>query len=514
MSAPLENRLAAAFREADRLLRPGGESTAVLRDALEVIRSRAADRMRVAVVGRVSSGKSTLVNALIGEECVATGSQELTFNVNRLRYGSRPGLMVHYKDGRPPAPYDLGALMSLTARRDEHMAELRQIREVVVEIAADYLRSFELIDTPGLDSVFGDDSLNTLRFLGMAPGEVRASTLEHSAAADALLLVVPIRGVSRTDTELLDDFLGDDRTAATPLNTLGVLTKCEHDWEPGGPDPLIAGRRLAERTLHEAPGMQRRLYDLTPVCSLVGLAASTLDAAVLEQLTRLAKAPPERFAASLEMAQLFVRDETLPLEPADRRLLWRRFGAYGLHTAVAVIRDGCDTVRSLSTELSTRSGMDELRGKIVDHFGHRAALLKFDAAQERIARMPHDLAAGLGARDRAALNRVIGIFTRLALNEPGVDQLRVLHDLYTQRLAALAGHEQEIRRILGERGRQPYQRLGLPPTAPAGTLRREAGRRQSWWAVHWMSGSLHGPEREATRIVLRAYEHLLHELGR
>jgi len=296
VTAPLANRLATAFRDADRLLRPGGESTAVLRDALEAIRARAADRMRVAVVGRVSSGKSTLVNALIGEERVATGSQELTFNVNRLRYGSRPGLMVHYKDGRPPTPYDLGALESLTARREEHMAELRQIREVVVEITADYLKSFELIDTPGLDSVFGDDSLNTLRFLGMAPGEVRASTLAQSAAADALLLVVPIRGVSQTDTGLLDEFLGADRTEATPLNTLGVLTKCEHDWEPGGPDPLAAGRRLAERTLREAPGMQRRLYDLTPVCSLIGLAASTLDVAVLDQLTRLAKAPPERLA--------------------------------------------------------------------------------------------------------------------------------------------------------------------------------------------------------------------------
>ncbi|WP_433222981.1 dynamin family protein [Dactylosporangium sp. CS-047395] len=515
MTETLERRLADAFAEADRILAPGAERTRLLRQALGAIRERSRALMSVAVVGRVSSGKSTLVNALIGEQRVATGSQELTYNVNRLRYGTKPGLMVHYKDDRPPVPYSLEALESLTARREEHMEQLQGIREVVVETTAKYLRSFELIDTPGLDAVFGDDSLNTLEFLRMVPGEIRTSTLQHASTADALLLVVGIRGPAEADTQLLDNFLGGERADATPLNALGVLTKCEHRWRYGEAHPLVIGRQLADRTLREAPNMHRRLYDLTPVCSLVGLGASVLDGPTLEQLRELAALPPERLRGRLVMADRFTAGNAeLPLEPAERRRLWDQFAAYGLFAATTAIRAGIDTLEPLRAHLLADSGMEDLRAKLVDHFGHRAALLKFHAATERIGRMPHKLAAGLGPRERTALDEAIGVFTGLSLNEPGIDQLTVLRNLYTGRLSPGSDEEaEEVRRVLGEFGRRPCDRLGAPPDTPPERLQQLARERHAWWSVHWMSGILYGPDREAARIVVRAYEYLIHELN-
>jgi ABC-type uncharacterized transport system ATPase component len=53
--------------------------------------------MRLAIVGMIKAGKSTLMNALLGEEVVATGTVEATFNVNFLQYGDRPSLRVFYR---------------------------------------------------------------------------------------------------------------------------------------------------------------------------------------------------------------------------------------------------------------------------------------------------------------------------------------------------------------------------------------------------------------------------------
>ncbi len=512
MSGTLTSRIAGTFEASRLLLEPGGDRTLPLRQALDALHRQILTPMSVAVVGRISSGKSTLVNALIGEERVATGSQELTFNVNRLRHGDRPGLLVHYKDGRPPAAYELGELERLTARREEHLDELRGIAEIEVETSAPYLELFDLIDTPGLDSVYVEDSLNTLEFLQLTAEEVLATTVRHSAGADALILVVPNRGMSAVDTGVLADFLGAGFESATPLTVLGVMTKVELLWGPDGTPPMEIARGLAARTMLEVPKMRSLLYELTPVCSLVGQAAETLDDAEfaeLRALSGLALLP-----VLLSNARRFVDDPVSGL-PRDRLVrLWDRYNAYGLHLACGLLRDGVDSPADLRARLLDASGMNELRHRLVEHFGHRAELLKLDSALKRVASMPHDLAAGLGTRDRAALDQVLGLFSSLALNERGLVHLGILRDLYSGGLGTHFGHEElaEIRRILGESGRSPAELLGATGAEDRAALRRLAAERQRAWAVRWQDGTLWGPAREAAHVVLRAYEYLMHEL--
>ena len=57
--------------------------------------------MRVAIVGLIKAGKSTVMNALLGETVVPTGAVEATFNVNWLHYAPKPVLLTHFKDGPP-----------------------------------------------------------------------------------------------------------------------------------------------------------------------------------------------------------------------------------------------------------------------------------------------------------------------------------------------------------------------------------------------------------------------------
>ncbi|MFE6748521.1 dynamin family protein [Kitasatospora purpeofusca] len=510
----LGERADAALAAARRLLARGGGSAEVLRAAFEAEQQRLRRQMSVVVVGRISAGKSTLVNALIGEERVATGSQELTFNVNRLRYADTPRLLVRYREeGRPSVEYSPDRLAELTARREDDLEQLRGIREVLVEFPAPYLRLFELIDTPGLDSVYGEDSLNTLAFLRLRPEEVASTSRRHATAADALLLVLPVRGPSTTDAEVVAHFLGRDFENSTPLTTLGALTKCEDLWKEGDPHPLVLGRRLADRILGDAPGMRRRLFDLTPVCGLLGQAAAALDEADVAALDELAALRPDFLSYLLGAASFFVgEDEGAPLDGARRRALWRRFGPYGLHTLCGLVRDGERRVPELRAFLAEDSGLDGLRTQLADHFGHRSALLKLHTALERIRRMPQDLAAGVGPRERALLEEAIGLVEALALDEPGFAELRTLRELYGGRLRLDAEAAEELRRLLGEFGRGPADRLGLPADSGADELRAEARRRHGVWLNRWQSGGLSGPTRAAARAAVRAYEHLLYGL--
>ena len=111
--------------------------------------SRMREPMQLAIVGRISSSKSTLVNAILGKaEVVRTGHEAETFNVSWLKYGddSAP-IIVHFKSGK-----------TQTIARNEwadwasHQGQQSLKAEVkYIEVTSSYemLKYINIIDTPG-----------------------------------------------------------------------------------------------------------------------------------------------------------------------------------------------------------------------------------------------------------------------------------------------------------------------------------------------------------------------------
>ncbi|MEO1942101.1 MAG: dynamin family protein [Campylobacterales bacterium] len=87
---------------------------------------------KVAVVGEFSTGKSTLINSLIGEKLLPTGFQPTTKGVVTLKYGD-PNLVIDREEG----PIDWNRLRN------------REGAEVELYYPAPLLKEFQLIDTPG-----------------------------------------------------------------------------------------------------------------------------------------------------------------------------------------------------------------------------------------------------------------------------------------------------------------------------------------------------------------------------
>jgi ribosome biogenesis GTPase A len=158
-----ENVFRACVRRAAR----GGTRVAPMAPLL----SRAADRfsepMRLALVGQIKRGKSTLTNALLGQQIAATGQLELTFTVSEFRYGTEETVHVRYRDDTVEGPLPPEMLQGLTVRNPDALDTLKKIRSVEFAMPNDLLRTFRLVDTPGLGSFYGADAQNALDYLGV-----------------------------------------------------------------------------------------------------------------------------------------------------------------------------------------------------------------------------------------------------------------------------------------------------------------------------------------------------------
>jgi len=114
---------------------------------------------RVAVVGEFSKGKSTLLNALLGEEIQPVRDIPCSGNVTILTYGSQRRVICRYKNGREeeisPAQYQEKASISEEAAYGSYADEIAksEIAEIVFEHPELELcrNGVEIIDSPGLN---------------------------------------------------------------------------------------------------------------------------------------------------------------------------------------------------------------------------------------------------------------------------------------------------------------------------------------------------------------------------
>ena len=114
---------------------------------------------RVAVVGDFSKGKSTLLNALVGEKIQPVRATPCSGTVTILRYGSKRRVICHYKNGCKeeiaPEEYKEKAAISKKAASGSIAYKIAksEIAEIVFEHPELELCSngVEIIDTPGLN---------------------------------------------------------------------------------------------------------------------------------------------------------------------------------------------------------------------------------------------------------------------------------------------------------------------------------------------------------------------------
>ena len=200
------------------------ERVAAIRDRLRWA------RLRVLVAGEAKRGKSTLVNAFLGQPVLPVGVTPLTAVATTVRYGDNPHAEVRFADGHEERhPY--AALDDLVTERG-NPANRRGIASVTVYVDAPVLADgAELVDTPGTGSVFAWDT------------EAAHDALETMDAAVFVLTGDP--PVSAGEQDLLR------RVAGLSVTTFVVLNKADYLDAAG----LAEAVGFTQQVLGEVPGL-------------------------------------------------------------------------------------------------------------------------------------------------------------------------------------------------------------------------------------------------------------------
>lgn len=111
------------------------------------------EAFNLVILGQFKRGKSTFINALLGESILPTAIVPLTSVVTILRYGPERKVEVHYQNDKKEA-IDLADLPSFITERGNPQNK-RGVKEVTVFFPSEYLQGgVRIIDTPGVGSVY------------------------------------------------------------------------------------------------------------------------------------------------------------------------------------------------------------------------------------------------------------------------------------------------------------------------------------------------------------------------
>jgi GTPase SAR1 family protein len=180
--------------------------------AAEAAEKLAGEVVYVAVIGEFKRGKSSLINALLGEAVLPTGVVPLTAAPTLVRYGESERATVRRTDGSE-RPIALAELADYVTERG-NPGNRRQVREVLVEHPSALLGSgLVLADTPGTGSVHAHNTEMTSAFL---------------PRVDVALLVLTVDApLSGAEADLLTTAGGSVARAAVCLNKVDLLSATE-----------------------------------------------------------------------------------------------------------------------------------------------------------------------------------------------------------------------------------------------------------------------------------------------
>ena len=364
-------------------------------------------KFTVAIVGQMKAGKSTLLNALIGQDITPTGVSPTTATINRFTYGSGADcdtFSVHWRDkkrgkeGTSEEPLD--ALDKWIGDR----AGVDQAEFLEFRADAKFLEDIFLIDTPGTRSPLEQHESTLRGFLG---AKLEDETIRYGNRASAVLYVINPNAKSE-DEELLQFFGSDSRLpGSTPYNSVAVIHKWDtltigntlqelsslrevakgKDWErfipadladPLKPDPLALAE-LRRATL--AVSLAGKVSDVVLASGLLANSLRDVPEDVWPDLAKLgAESPPEVVANLLTAPDYFADDShKASLDAVKRKSLldsvdgkWHLL-QFSLHLAYA---RGIDDGAELRRTIEDACGINRLHATLQNRFIAYRRLIK------------------------------------------------------------------------------------------------------------------------------------------
>ncbi len=444
--------------------------------------------LRVAFAGRIKAGKSTLLNALIGERVAPTDTAECTRFVTWYEYGPQYAVHARLFDGTQLA-------LPFQRHEDALAVEIapaisRMVDELVVRWPSSRLKNFTFVDTPGYDSLAPEVGDRSARVLVPQDGRTRI---------DAMLFLM--RHAHTRDADFLEAFR-DSQASGSPVNALAVLSHAD-TVGAGRLDAMESALRIARRYANDQR-IRSFVSSVLPACGLLAETSVTLTQSEHAAMKTVANEPQERLQRMLLSADGFCEDADARLTRELREQLMSRLGMFGVRRAVSMLAAGeADTAAALAGQLRSASNVQELESLLERCFGARSQRLIARSVLNELRSIAAITSAGVAIRDlveeaEAAMHELaeVDLLERALLGEAGFGP----KDLA------------EIERLTQES--DPRIRLGVSGMTNLEDALGEAVRAIERWRLRGADPMLSESAKVACHVAARSYEGIYAELGR
>jgi Dynamin family len=461
---------------------------------LAALRDRLDEPLRVAIAGRVKSGKSTLLNALVGERLAPTDEGECTRIVTWYRDGHTYEVLARPLSGAP---------RQLRFNRDDDAIQVdlgglkpEEVGELFVTWPSQALRTATLIDTPGIGSLSERVSRRAWDLL---------TTGDEETPADAVVYLM--RHLHAGDLDFLRAFQDTEVSRPNPVNAIGVLSRAD-EIGVGRLDAMVSAGRIAKRLSTDA-NVRRVVQTVVPVAGLLAETAATLTETEMAHLRRVADVPLQQIDNLLLTADRFL--DLMPelgLTDLERRALLDRLGLFGVRLGAALLRRGTvSTATELARELTERSGINELKDVLSSLFYGRRDVLKSRSALlavDALVRTVH----------RPGADALAAEIEEIVASAHPFNELRVLSALRAGWVTGRPEVIAELEQVIGGSGSGVSTRLRLPADADEGQLKAAANEALLNWQRRAENPLTPHELSVAARVAVRTCEGVLADLAR
>jgi GTP-binding protein EngB required for normal cell division len=164
-----------------------------LETCAELSRQLSERSFNLVVAGQFKRGKSTVINAILGDALLPTGVVPLTSIVTVIRHGVIPAVRVVGEDGTEKL-VSLDELSAyVTERGNPH--NIKAVHQVIVDHPSPWLtRGVRLVDTPGIGSVYQHNTDVAQRFLPQADAVLFIASVDQPLGSAELDFLSSIGG--------------------------------------------------------------------------------------------------------------------------------------------------------------------------------------------------------------------------------------------------------------------------------------------------------------------------------
>ncbi|HTY85580.1 MAG TPA: dynamin family protein [Silvibacterium sp.] len=377
------------------------------RSTLSMILDRLEDNsFEIAIFGRVSSGKSSLLNSMLGTDVLPVGVTPITAVPTRLLYATVPAVHVWFAN-RQPELLDISQLPEFVAEQ-LNPGNAKHVTRIVVQLPSPRLRDgIAFVDTPGLGSLATRGAAETLAYLPrcdlgvvlidaastLTPDDLQTIRTLYDAAIPAVVLLSKADLLSAEDRSrvigYVRDHIKEELSLDLAVRAVSVLARSKYlvdRWFDEDIAPLYGQRQeLKLRSIRRKIGALRQSVEMALRLRLQR--KDQISPKRVEQL-RVVEGELRKAGGRLEEMRRIARIVANDLEFSGSRILriaaatlvesWLKEGAND-GAGSAIVRAAIMRAVQEQTE-SLRRRLDKMADKLLETVRSAATVLGVDDA--------------------------------------------------------------------------------------------------------------------------------------